>query len=552
MISKFLNTQTKSVTFASIILGFFYICSASLGLLRDRLLAGTFGAQNELDVYYAAFTIPDFIALILVFGAISAAIIPIFSQYLVNSKEEAWRYTNALLNVFLGGLIIVSIFFIIFAPFFVKLIAPGFTPEKQAMTASLMRIMFLSPILLGLSNIVSGILQVFHRFLVTALAPLMYNIGIIIGILVLVPRFGFVGLAWGVVLGGVLHLLIQLPAFFYSGFRVQGLGFRLQNFKHPGVIKTLIMMVPRSLGLGAGQFNTMITTSIASTLAVGSVAVFNLAGNLSSLCVNAIAISLSTAIFPSMSLAHLQNDKHVFNQKFSHALRQILFLLVPISFLIFLLRAQIVRVILGTGRFGWTDTRLTAACLGLFAVGLCGQGLVFLLSKTFYALHNTKIPAIISAFTVACNIGLSLLLVWLLGFSAGFSQFVSMALRLEDIENITVVALPMAFAATMLLEALLLLVFLYKQYGTFSVRYEVLAFGKMLLAGAVLVVATFVIRNFMVQYELIHLQTFLEVFLQLCLSAAAGLAAYVATSFLLKSQELQRIIASFSRGKIVH
>src|SRR3989338_1534813 len=511
MIHKILNTQTKSITFASIILGFFYLCSASLGLVRDRLLAGTFGAQNELDVYYAAFTIPDFVALILVFGAISAAIIPIFSQYLVVSKEEAWRYTNALLNTFLLCLIIVCLFFIIFAPFFVKLIAPGFTPEKQAMTASLMRIMFLSPILLGVSNIVSGILQVFHRFLVTALAPLMYNLGIIIGILVLVPRFGFVGLAWGVVLGGALHLLIQLPAFFHSGFRVQGLGSSIASLKHPGVLKTLKLMIPRSLGLGAGQLNTMVTTSIASTLAVGSVAVFNLAGNLSSLCVNAIAISLSTAIFPSMSLAHLTEDRHGFERKIGRALRHILFFLVPASFLIFILRAQIVRVILGTGRFGWIDTRLTAACLGIFAIGLCGQGLVFLLSKTFYALHNTKIPAIISALTVVCNIALSLLLVWLFNAQGAFSQALAMALRLEDIGNITVVALPMAFAATMLLEAVVLLAFLYNQYRTFSIKQEVKSFSKMMVAGALMAVAVFTVRNSLVQYEFIHLETFLEV-----------------------------------------
>ena len=547
MIHKILNTQTKSITFASIILGFFYLCSASLGLVRDRLLAGTFGAQNELDVYYAAFTIPDFVALILVFGAISAAIIPIFSKYVVASQEEAWRYTNALLNTFLFCLIIVCLFFIIFAPFFVKLIAPGFTPEKQAMTASLMRIMFLSPILLGVSNIVSGILQVFHRFLVTALAPLMYNLGIIIGILVLVPRFGFVGLAWGVVLGGVLHLFIQLPAFFHSGFRVQGLGSSIASLKHPGVLKTLKLMIPRSLGLGAGQLNTMVTTSIASTLAVGSVAVFNLAGNLASLCVNAIAISLSTAIFPSMSLAHLTEDRHGFERKFSRALRHILFFLVPASFLIFILRAQIVRVILGTGRFGWIDTRLTAACLGIFAIGLCGQGLVFLLSKTFYALHNTKIPAIISALTVVCNIALSLLLVWLFNAQGAFSQALAMALRLEDIGNITVVALPMAFAATMLLEAVVLLAFLYNQYRTFSIKQEVKSFSKMMVAGALMAVAAFTVRNSLVQYEFIHLETFLEVFTQLVVSTVAGIVIYLLASLFLKLPEFAAIKALFGK-----
>ena len=218
MIKKLLSIQTKSISTASIILAGFYLISAIMGFLRERLLAGKFGAGNELDVYYAAFTIPDFVALLLVFGAISAAIIPIFNSYLVKSKDEAWRYISALFNVFLAILIVVCIVFIIFAPLLVSWIAPGFSPEKQQMTALLMRIMFLSPIILGISNIMSGLLQVFHRFLVTALAPIMYNAGIIIGILFFVPRLGLPGLAWGVVLGGALHLSIQLPAFFYSGF----------------------------------------------------------------------------------------------------------------------------------------------------------------------------------------------------------------------------------------------------------------------------------------------------------------------------------------------
>ena len=294
MITKLLNTQTKSISFASLILAVSYFFSAMLGLFRDHLLAGKFGAGNELDVYYAAFTIPDFVALILVFGAISSAIIPIFSSYLSNSEDDAWKYAANLLNIFLVFLITVCLVFIIFAPFFVSLIAPGFSPEKRETTALLMRIMFLSPIILGVSNIISGILQVFKRFLVTALAPLLYNLGIIIGILFFVPKFGLVGLAFGVVFGGVLHLLIQLPVFFHSGFVYKP----LFNFKHAGVVKTLKLMVPRSLGLGAGQLNTIATTAIASTLITGSITVFSLANNLSSIMVNAFAVSLSTAFFP--------------------------------------------------------------------------------------------------------------------------------------------------------------------------------------------------------------------------------------------------------------
>ncbi len=542
MIKKLLNTQTKSVSFASLILAGFSVASGLIGLLRDRLLAGRIGTE-KLDVYYAAFTVPDFIALILVFGAISAAIIPIFSGYLVKSKDQAWEYASALLNIFLVCLIAVCLVFIIFAPFFVNFIAPGFSEEKKEMTVLLMRIMFLSPILLGISNIISGILQVFHRFLVTAMAPVMYNLGIIFGIIFFVPTFGLPGLAWGVVLGGCLHILIQLPVFFYSGFKYRA----VFNFKHPGVVKTLKLMVPRSLGLGAGQFNTIVTTAIASTLITGSVAVFNLANNLSNMLVSALAISLSTAIFPSLSLAYLKEDKTEFERKFSNAFLQLVFLTIPASVLIFLLRAQIVRVVLGTGRFGWIDTRLTAACLGVFSLGLCAQGMIFLLSKTFYAAHNTKIPAIISVATVMANIAMSLLIVWILQFEGLFFKLIQFWLKLQDIANINVVGLALAFCMTAILEALLLLYLLYRNYHTFKMTALLPSLCKIAVSSIIMGCVVFLVRQGLIVFHIVELQTFFGVFLQLALSGIAGVVVYLLSSFFLKSAELKTIVGMFFR-----
>lgn len=536
MIQKILNTQTKSVSIASLILACFYITSGLLGLLRDRLLFGKFGAGNELDVYYAAFTIPDLIALILVFGAISAAIIPIFSGYLVKSKEQAFEYASVLLNVFLTCLVVVCSMLIVFTPLLVKFIAPGFSPEKQETTAMLMRIMFLSPIILGISNIISGILQVFHRFLATALAPVMYNLGIIIGIVFFVPLFGIKGLAFGVVLGGILHLVIQIPAFFYSGFRYG----KIFNFSHEGVLKTLKLMVPRSLGLGAGHINTIATTAIASTLLAGSVAVFNWTNNFSNMIISVIGVSLSTATFPSLSLAYLKEDKKEFKKKFSDTFLQLVFLMVPVAVLLFILRAQIVRIILGTGRFNWTDTRLTAACLGIFAVGLCAQGLIFLLSKTFYAAHNTKIPAIVSAATVVLNILMSLLFVWLLGLHGLFFSIAQNLLRLDGINNISVVGLALSFSITGIAETSLLLTLLYRKYRLFSIRHIGLTFVKIIIGALITGVTAFFVRQFLVYFNIIQLQTFLGVLAQLVITGMAGMALYVIVLYFLKSKELER------------
>ncbi len=544
MIQKFLNTQTKSISFASLILASSYLVSAVLGILRDRLLAGKFGAGNELDTYYTAFTVPDFIALILVFGAISAAIIPIFSGYLAKSEDEAWEYISALLNIFLTFLIIVCVILIIFAPLFISLITPGFSDAKKVDTILLMRIMFLSPIILGASNIISGILQVFHRFLVTALAPIMYNLGIIIGIIFFVPRFGISGLAWGVVLGGILHLLIQIPAFLHSGFKYK-INFNINN---PGVLKTFKLMIPRSLGLGANQFNIIAITIIGSTLASGSIAVFNLANNLSSMLVNAFAVSLSTAIFPAMSLAHSREDKKDFEKKFSGAFRQIVFLTIPASILIFILRAQIVRVVFGVGRFGWIDTRLTAACLGIFSIGLFAQGLIFILSKTFYAVHNTKIPAIISVVMVSFNISLSLFFVWMLSSPGIFFNFMQYILRLQDIKNISVVALPLSITITVIIQAFLLLFLLYKMFKTFRIKELSESLYKILISSVALFLATILTRQFLVDLNIVRLQTFWGVFLQLTLSAIMGIIFYLIVSFLLKSPELNTIKQSFFKN----
>ena|SRR3989338_1321658 len=562
MIHKFLNTQTKSISWASLILAASYLFSAMLGLFRDHLLANKLGAGNELDVYYAAFTVPDFITLILVFGAISAAMIPIFSAYHAKSKDEAWEYVSALLNTFLIFLIIICIFLIIITPFLISLTAPGFSGAKRDAVIMLMRIMFLSPIILGISNMISGILQVFHRFLVTALAPIFYNLGIIIGILFFLPRFGLVGLTMGVILGAVFHLLIQLPAFFHSGFKykrtkaLNELSARpstknkifsalVFNFRHPGVIKTFKLMAPRSMGLGAGQFNTIVTTAIASTLVAGSISVFNLAINLSSFLVNTVAVSISTAVFPAMTLAHANQDKKDFERKFSRSFLQVVFLIVPASVLIFTLRAQIVRVIYGSGRFDWLDTRLTAACLGIFALGLCFQGLIFILSKTFYAAHNTVIPAVISAATVAFNIGASFFFVWLIGTNAAFYSFVQFVLRLQGINNISVIGLALAFSLTAILEASVLLFLIYKKLKIFKARDLSLSLYKIIISAIIMLAVTFFVRQSLVVFNIVKLETFMGVFLQLALSSIAGAVTYITVSFLLKSEEFKTIKATF-------
>lgn len=388
---KILNSQSGSIAGAAMVLATASIVSRFLGLLRDRMLAGGFGAGDTLDVYYAAFRVPDLVYNLLIMGALSAGFIPVF----VAAREKnhgvlrsEWHFVNSLINILLAALLVSGGLLFIFAPPLVKLITPGFSAEKIALTIMLTRIMLLSPLLLGLSSVFGGILQSAKRFLVFSLTPIFYNLGIIFGIIFLVPKFGASGLAWGVVLGAALHMIIQLPA-------VRSLGWRWRpflNWRDENVRCLARLMGPRTLTLAISQLNFLAITIVASTLATGSLAVFNLAYNIWTFPLGVMAASLATAAFPSLSENAARKDWSSFAQNFSATFRHILFLIMPFSALLLVLRAQIVRVILGTGQFDWGDTILTIDALQYLALGLLAEALILLLVRGFFALEDTKTP----------------------------------------------------------------------------------------------------------------------------------------------------------------
>ena len=452
---KIFDRQTKSIDCAAIILGTAFLVSAILGLIRDRLLAGTFGIGDELDIYYTAFRIPDFITMVLLVGAISAAIIPIFTEQLIKSKERAMKYLSNLLNSFLIILIIICGILFIFAPQVISVIAPGFCEDKKILVVTLTRIMLFSPILLGISNIISGILRVFKRFLITALCPIMYNLGIIIGIIFFVPIMGIKGLAWGVVLGGALHLIIQLPILYKLGFRAQ----KILDFADVNFIKTIKLTIPRSIGLMSSQINLIIVTVIASGLTKGSIGVFNLAEGLSRPVLSLIAISFSVAAFPAMSLSYSENNQAKFKSIFNSVFYKILGLSLGASALLFIFRQSIVDIIYQTGEFSAIDSALCAACLGMFCIGIFAQGLILLIAKAFYARQNTKIPALASIAGTLINIILCLYFVYLLSFTNSFQQVIINFLNIQGIQNIEIIGLPLALSISGIFQFCLLLIF---------------------------------------------------------------------------------------------
>lgn len=417
--NKIFNGQSQTIAGAAMILALASIASRFLGLLRDRLLAGTFGAGDTLDVYYAAFRLPDLAYNLLIMGALSAGFIPVFvslwnknsnatspqsspqlrrggeDEYSLSEVEgyqqnnqEAWRFVNSLLNILLIALAAIGALFFIFTPQLMRLITPGFGVEKLALTVALTRIMFLSPLLLGLSSVWGGVLQSLKRFLIFSLTPIFYNLGIIFGIIFLVPRLGVYGLAWGVALGATLHMIIQLPTLFSLGFKYQ----LILDWRNAGVRRLARLMVPRTLTLAISQLNFMAVTILASFLAAGSLAIFNLAYNIWTFPLGVMAASLATAVFPSLSESAAQRDWPSFAKNFSATFRHILFLIIPFSALFVVLRAQIVRVILGTGKFDWSDTILTINTLQYLTLGLLAEALMLLLVRGFFALEDTKTP----------------------------------------------------------------------------------------------------------------------------------------------------------------
>ena len=530
MIKKFVKNKllneipTQSVAAAAVIISLAGLASRVLGLLRDRILAGQFGAGDTLDAYYAAFRVPDFIYNIMIMGALSAAFIPVFTELMAKkNEEEAWNFSSGILSLQILITAVVSIFLVIFAPFLMHLITPGYTGSKMDLTVTLTRIMFLSPFLMGISGIVGGALVSLKKFLIYSFAPIFYNVGIIIGALFLVKPFGPAGLAWGVVLGALLQLLVQYPSAAFSGFFFRPMFF--SAWKNPNVRKMLKLTIPRTLTIAASQINLTIITIYASTLASGSLAIFNFANNIQSGPLGLFGVSFAIAVFPTMSALAAQKKEQEFIRAFSRTLRQILFFVIPLSIFLYVFRAQTVRVLLGTGKFNWDNTILTFNVMGLLALSLFAQALLPLLTRAFYALQNTKTPLYITIVSEAVTLLLVVLLIRPLG----------------------VYGLAIAFSVSSVVNMTLLLIFLRKNLPNID--------GKVVIDSTLRILAASAVGGLVAQgvKTLIgtqgELDTFVAVLKQLVIAGSAGLLAFGIASYYLNVKEFFQFSRSI-HGKI--
>ncbi|PKN78268.1 MAG: murein biosynthesis integral membrane protein MurJ, partial [Chloroflexi bacterium HGW-Chloroflexi-9] len=384
-----------------------------LGLLRSVVIAHAFGTDPELSAYWVAFRLPDLVFQLLAGATLSAAFIPTFSRVLLRQGEaEAWRLASSVLNLVAVATFVLAGFAWLLAPVIVPWLAPGLgdatgrQEELQALAVSLTRLMLISPLFFGISGMLTGILNARQHFIAPALAPVIYNLGIIFGALVLAEPLGVDGLAWGVVIGAAGHLLVQAPALRGVGMRWSpslGLGSR-------AVLDVLRLMGPRVVGLAASQVNFLVIVFFASFVSDQAISAMNYAFLMMMLPVGVIGMAISTAVFPTMAQQAAASELVLLRASLSRALRIILFLSVPASAGLIVLSAPAVRVLLERGAFDADSTALVVGALVVYGLGIFAHSGVEILSRGFYALSDTRTPVAVAVVAMAMNVAFAALL----------------------------------------------------------------------------------------------------------------------------------------------
>jgi len=538
--TKIFHADLENIHHAALWLGFFGILADVLGLFRDRFLAGMFGASRSLDIYYAAFRVPDFIYTFMLLFTASTAIIPIFLKKFGEKKEWSEELLGSAVLSFSFVVLILSIAAFFLMPLIAGLSLPGFSNEDLGQTTFLARIMLLSPIFLGLSNIFSSVTQAFRRFFVYGLSPVFYNVGVILGITVFYRFLGLAGLAWGVALGAFLHMAIQIPS-----LKNLSIAPRLKRFWSADLKQVAWLSLPRTLGLSITQITIFILTGMASVFSQGSISIFNLALNLEYIPVTVIGLSYSVAAFPDLVSFSLKKAHDQFDKYFSVAMRHIVFWTLPMSVLLLVLRAQIVRVVLGSGAFSWPDTRLTAAALFILSLAVVFQSLFMLLVRTFYAEGKSWRPLIINIVSSILSVGAAFWFAALLGREpeSALARFLSGALRLSDIPDIRVISLPLGILAGSLFNFIFLFFSFKAVFGWFPTRGIWRTLFQVSAASAVGGLAAYWGLN--IFSSLFDLQTFLGIFLQGFFAGVLGILATITLLWILRNSELFEIYHSF-------
>ena len=392
-----------------------FLGSRLLGALRTVVIANEYGASAELDAFFVAQRLPELVFQVLAGATLASAFIPVYARYLNRrGEDEAWRLASIVLNVVLLATIVLAAVMLIFAEWLVPALAPGLG-EDSGMQSELRddaifltRVMLLSPILFAVSGMITGILNARHHFLLPAFAPMLYNLAIILGALLLSDELGVEALALGVIVGSGLHLVIQLPALITAGARLMP----SLNLGDPGVREVLRLMGPRMIGLAAAQVNFVVLTFFASFVGDSSISALNFAWLILLFPVGLFGMSLAMAMFPTMAERAVETGgREQVRAMVGQGLRFALYLSVPATVGLILLREPLVRALLEHGAFDATATGLVADALLFYALALAAHTSIEILSRGFYALGDTRTPVTFAVASMLINIVLAAALV---------------------------------------------------------------------------------------------------------------------------------------------
>ena len=401
-------TTGRSLARAGLIVTVAFFVSRLLGWVRLVVIGTQIGPNAQLDTFFAAFRLPDLIFQLVAAGALSSALIPVISGLLATDEEgRAWRVASTVANVMLAILLALALVVLVAAPLLIPWITPGFTEAQQAQTVELTRIMLVSPILLALGSLATSLLNAKGRFAASAVAPIVYNLAIIGGVLFLYPSMGITGLAVGVVAGSACHFGVQLLPLRATGFRWT---YRI-DLGDSSARQALLLMVPRALGLGASQLTFLVATSLASNLGTGAVSAFSIAFSVFQIPIGVIGIPIGVVMLPSMSRDLARGAVASYVSLVTRALRLIVWVMLPLAGLTIVLRTEIVTLLFGYGRFDERGVEMTATALVCLSLALASESLIAILARAFYASRDTLTPVIAAVLAVAINVTLAVLLV---------------------------------------------------------------------------------------------------------------------------------------------
>ncbi|MCX6754731.1 MAG: hypothetical protein NTU81_02800 [Candidatus Nomurabacteria bacterium] len=536
---SFLNKEFKGVNEAALLLGGFAFLSQLLGLLRDRTLAHVVGAGPILDVYYAAFRIPDFLYISIASLASVTVLMPFLMDKINDNddtRDKARAFINNIFSAYMLFMVVISLLIAIFIPYIVHYMVPGFDEHQVSLLITTSRIMLLSPIFIGLSNLIGTITQLYRNFIVFSLSPVFYNIGILFGIIFLYPRFGIYGLSGGVIIGAIFHFLVQVPVVLKHKFFPKFV-FHI-NWKE--IFEVIKLSAPRTLTLSCNSLAFIFLIAMASTLKQGSISLFTFAFNLQSVPVGIIGISYSVAAFPVLVKSFSSKDIDSFINQIIFTARQIVFWSLPIISLLIVLRAQIIRVALGSNTFSWSDTRLTAASVSLFIISLASQGLVLLFVRGYYAAGNTKKPLFINVFSSIMVIVFAQMFIYIFKNYPEILTKLELILRVGGVPGTIMLALPLAYATGSLLNFTLIWIMFKKDFLQIKKINLSKTFVQSFISAIVMGFVAYISLGFF--DNVFNTETGMGIFFQGFVSGILGIVSGVIILFLFKNDELFGII----------